>query len=208
LVFLEISLVWTGHGKFRLGRCPEGFGRTSGGRCGDEEEGCDLYLRILALFVLLVCLGCGQTIKNQAPAIPIGPVEDLLIYDTPPSLVSSTPPEYPDGAREVGAEGRVILKLLVLEDGKVGGIQVMESPHPILTERAVAAVANCVFTPAMHKGLPVKATVVMPFVFSLNRSFQRTSVTSEPSQPTSSGAEPTPPPRPEEPPPPASTKQR
>jgi TonB family protein len=158
------------------------------------------------LFLLVVCLGCGQTLKNQEPPIPIGPVEDLLVYDTPPSLLISARPEYPEMAREVGAEGRVLLKVLVLESGKVGAIQVIESPHQILTERAVAAVGNCVFTPAIYKAAPVRATVVMPFVFSLNRSFQRTSVNAE-AEETSSGAVPSEHPRGDEPPVPA-TKQK
>ncbi|HVP57764.1 MAG TPA: energy transducer TonB, partial [bacterium] len=115
---------------------------------------------------------------------------------------------YPDGAREVGAEGRVVLKVLVLETGKVGGIQVMESPHPVLTERAVAAVGRSVFAPAMYKNAPVKATVVMPFVFSLNRSFQRTSVNTEVKEPTTSGAPPVELPQQEPPPVPPSTKQK
>jgi TonB family protein len=183
------------------------FDRRSGSFCGDEEEGCDLNLRTSALFLLVVCLGCGQTLKNQKPPIPVGPVEDLLIYDTPPSLLVSAKPDYPEVAREAGAEGRVLLKVLVLEDGKVGAVQVIESPHQALTERAVAAVGNCVFTPAMYRDAPVRATVVMPFVFSLNRSFQRTSVNTEAQQPSSSGAVPPEPPRRDEPPVPA-TKQK
>ena len=166
-----------------------------------------MNLRTSALFLLVVCVGCGQTLKNQAPAIPVGTVEDLLIYDTPPSLLVSARPEYPEAARDVGAEGRVLLKVLVLEDGKVGAIQVIESPHQVLTERAVSAVGRCVFAPAIYKTAPVKATVVMPFMFSLNRSFQRTSVNTEASDPASSGAVPSePPPREELPVP--SPKQR
>jgi TonB family protein len=155
---------------------------------------------------LALGLGCGYAVKSPQPAIPVGPVEDLLTYDTPPSLVSSARPDYPDIARKVGAEGRVLLKVLVLEDGKVGGIEILESPHQMLTDNAIKAVGACVFAPATSKGAPVKATVVMPFLFSLNNSFMRTSVNAEAQDPTSGAVPPQPPPVNE--PPPRDTKQR
>jgi TonB family protein len=144
-----------------------------------------------ALWVLLsICLGCSQTVKKEDRASLVGVVEDMLTYDQPPTVISSGRPEYPDIARELGAEGRVVLKVLVLEDGKVGAVQILESPHPALTGNAVDAVRRCVFSPARWKGTPVKATVVMPFIFTLDRTFKRTSVTAEPQEPVSSpGAE-------------------
>lgn len=106
-------------------------------------------------------------------------IEDALAYDKPPSVILAQRPEYPDFAREVRAEGRVMLKVLVLEDGTIGGVQVLESSHPLLIDNAVAAVEKTVFSPATLKGVPVKATVVMPFIFSLDPN-ARTSVIEEP----------------------------
>jgi TonB family protein len=106
-------------------------------------------------------------------------LEDALTYDKPPSLVSSQKPEYPDFAREVRAEGRVMLKVLVLEDGSIGAVQVLESSHPLLTDNAIAAVRKTIFSPATLKGVPVRGTVVMPFVFTLDPN-ARTSVIEEP----------------------------
>ena len=148
---------------------------------------------------LALAPGCSQSVRSPQPAIPLGPVGDLLTYDVPPSLVTSARPEYPELAREVGAEGRVILKILVLEDGKIGGIEILESPHPMLTENALKAASACAFAPATSRGLPVRATVVMPFVFSLRGSYKRTSVTSEAEEPNSGAYQPQPP-RIEEPP--------
>jgi len=155
--------------------------------------------RAALLSLLVFGLGCGQALKNQAPPIPVGAVEDLLVYDTPPTLVTPARPDYPEIAREMGAEGRVLLKVLVLESGKVGGIQILESPHQILTDKAIAAAGACVFSPAVSKGVPVKATVMMPFIFSLSTSYTRTSVNTEAEETTSGAVPPELPPE-EEPP--------
>jgi TonB family protein len=129
-----------------------------------------------------------------------GPVADLLDYDSPPTVLSAARPEYPDVAREVRAEGRVMVKVLVLEDGKAGAVEILEASHPLLVNNAIEAVRQTVFAPATLNGVPVRATVVMPFVFSLDRNVTRTSIQVEEAQPMPSpGAEAQEPPRQEEP---------
>lgn len=138
-------------------------------------------MRFKALLLALVALslGCNPTVSEKTSTALVPVLEDALAYDRPPSVVSAERPEYPDFAREVRAEGRVILKVLVLEDGTVGAVQILESTHPLLTDNAVAAVEKTVFSPATLKGVPVRATVVMPFVFSLDPN-ARTSVIEQP----------------------------
>lgn len=140
-----------------------------------------MLLKSAVLAVLAVCLGCGGILVRTENPLVVGAVDDSLNYDRPPTVVTPARPAYPDFAREVRAEGRVILKVLVLEDGKVGAIQVMESSHPLLVDNAVDAVCRSVFSPATRDGIPVAATVVMPFVFSLDPNLIRTSITEEPS---------------------------
>lgn len=144
--------------------------------------------RIGLLVVLAVCLGCGHAFNKDGSADLVREIGDILNYDSPPTIVSAPKPEYPDFARDMGAEGKVLLKVLVLEDGKVGAVQVLESPHPILTGKAIDAVRQSLFAPATLAGQPVKATVVMPFVFRLGRTFSRTSVEEELSDPMAPGA--------------------
>lgn len=156
----------------------------------------------VALCALLAgLLGCSQAsmIRND---IPVGVVADVLDYDKPPTVVSPARPEYPDAAREARAEGRVMVKVLVLENGKAGAAEILESSHPLLINNAIDAVRRTVFAPATLNGVPVKATVVMPFVFNLDRSVTRTSVDVEPAaEPMPSpGSEAQEPPRQEEPP--------
>jgi TonB family protein len=139
-----------------------------------------LLLKSLILAVLSVCLGCGGIlVRSENPLLAVA-VEDALNYDQPPTLVQSARPAYPDFAREVRAEGRVLLKVLILEDGKVGAIQVLESSHPLLVDNAVEAVCHSVFSPAVRNGVPVVGTVVLPYVFSLDPNLIRTSITEEP----------------------------
>lgn len=152
------------------------------------------------MVVLVGLLGCSQTSMTGDRNIVMGTVADVLDYDKPPTVVSPARPEYPDAAREVRAEGRVMVKVLVLEDGKAGAVEILESSHPLLVNNAIEAVRRTVFAPATLKGVPVKATVVMPFVFSLDRNVTRTSIEVESAQPMPSpGVEVQEPPRQEEP---------
>jgi len=154
--------------------------------------------RILLCLIAVALLGCSSAGVKQA-AVPVGIVEDKLAYDQPPVLVSQGRLDYPDAAREASAEGKVLIKVLVLADGKVGAVQVIESSHPLLTDSAVEAGSSSVFKPATLKGVPVQATVVMPFVFNMNRSATKTSLDVEPvDQTPSPGNEAqVPPPQPE-----------
>jgi TonB family protein len=118
------------------------------------------------LFVLTIAVGCSTSFTSKENARLIRRVEDALDYDNPPMLVKAALPEYPDMARQVGAEGRTVLKVLVLEDGSIGGIQILECPNPILVDAAVTSIRASVFAPA-HKGREaVRATMIIPFVFS------------------------------------------
>jgi TonB family protein len=139
-----------------------------------------LLLKSVILLALAVCLGCGGILVRKENPLVVTAVEDAVDYDQPPTLVQSVKPAYPDFAREVRAEGRVLLKALVLEDGSVGAVQVLEATHPMLVDNAVEAVCHSVFSPAVRDGVPVAGTVVMPYVFSLDPNLIRTSVEEEP----------------------------
>ena len=121
-----------------------------------------------ALILLAVAglgVGCGALLTGQEHTEILRQVDDVLDYDTPPMLVQAVRPEYPEVAREVGAEGRVVLKALILEDGQLGGVQIMESPNPILANEAITALRQSVFSPARKGGEPCCGTMVIPFVF-------------------------------------------
>jgi TonB family protein len=110
-------------------------------------------------------VGCGSAFTGQDHSDILGEFDDLLDYDSPPVLVQAVRPAYPEAVRELGAEGEVVLKALILEDGHLGGVEVMESPNPILTTVAVTALRQSLFMPAQKGGEPCCATMLVPFVF-------------------------------------------
>lgn len=74
---------------------------------------------------------------------------------------------YPSLAKKAGIQGRVIVRVLVGEDGKYRKHVVRKSPHEILTEAVEKELPNLEFTPSMQAGKPVKVWVTIPFEFRL-----------------------------------------
>jgi TonB family protein len=118
---------------------------------------------VIALLAAILA-GCGS-LTSRENADLIAEFDDIVDYDRPPVLVNAVSPEYPEIVREVGAEGRVIIKALVLEDGSVGAVQIVEAPNDILANQAITALRKSEFRPAVRDGRPCCATTVVPFVF-------------------------------------------
>ena len=66
-------------------------------------------------------------------------------------------PKYPEEAKKKGVQGAVLLHVLVGETGHVEDISVLQSPDPMLSESALAAVRQWIYTPYVLNG---KATAV------------------------------------------------
>lgn len=78
-------------------------------------------------------------------------------------------PSYPVIARRRGYEGTVLLRVWVLETGKVGKIKLQKSSrHKILDKTALEAVENWIFVPGRRNGEPVSSWVTIPIKFQLN----------------------------------------
>jgi len=91
----------------------------------------------------------------------------------PPSFgaayLNNPAPAYPMSARRMGEQGKVLLKVLVSEDGKAATVQVdRSSGHSKLDEAAVEAVKKWSFVPAKRSNKPMSAYVLVPINFSLN----------------------------------------
>jgi protein TonB len=77
-------------------------------------------------------------------------------------------PLYPESARKAGAQGITLLKLRVLENGKVGEVQIEQSAgHSDLDMAAADAVRRWVFEPARMGKQPVAVWVLLPVKFEL-----------------------------------------
>jgi TonB family protein len=78
-------------------------------------------------------------------------------------------PLYPESARKAGAQGITLLKLRVLENGKVGEVQIEQSAgHPDLDMAAADAVKRWLFEPARMGKQPIAVWVLLPVKFELH----------------------------------------
>jgi protein TonB len=83
-------------------------------------------------------------------------------------LAGNPPPRYPRIARSRGEEGRVLIRVSVLGNGRVGNAEVTKSSgHGSLDRAALKAVERWRFEPALRAGKPVTATLTVPIVFRL-----------------------------------------
>jgi periplasmic protein TonB len=79
-------------------------------------------------------------------------------------------PTYPSTARRLGIQGTALLRVLVLDDGRVGEIQVQKSAgHPDLDRAASDAVKRWRFDPARKGNENVSTWVLLPVEFRLTQ---------------------------------------
>jgi TonB family protein len=90
--------------------------------------------------------------------------------DVKAKITAMPEPPYTREARSVGVQGLVVLKVLVLSDGKLDRIRVVR-PVPFgLTENAVFAACEAKAKPAMKAGQPVAQWVTLEIPFLLAHS--------------------------------------
>jgi len=77
-------------------------------------------------------------------------------------------PSYPSSARRLGVQGTTLLRVHVLDDGRVGDVDVEQSAgHPDLDSAATDAVRRWRFEPARRGTQPVAMWVRLPVEFRL-----------------------------------------
>ena len=101
-------------------------------------------------------------------ATPPSPV----VMDTEPDYkaeyLNNPKPPYPLVARRLGYQGKVVLHVEVLAEGRAGQIQLdSSSGHDILDNAAIQTVRTWRFTPARHLGQPVTQWFLIPINFFL-----------------------------------------
>lgn len=90
--------------------------------------------------------------------------------DTKVQITEKPEPLYTREARRVGVQGFVILKVLLLGDGKLDRIRVVRRLPYGLTENAIRAACEIKFKPAMKDGKPVAQWVALEYGFRLANS--------------------------------------
>jgi protein TonB len=77
-------------------------------------------------------------------------------------------PEYPESARREGREGRVLLRVLVDDQGRTRTVEIKGSSGSDALDRAAAeAIRRWRFHPARHGGRPVESWLRIPVEFRL-----------------------------------------
>jgi protein TonB len=79
-------------------------------------------------------------------------------------------PKYPRLARELGKEGKVVLKLTIDERGRLANVEVVDRAGSGFDEEAVKAVKGSTFIPATRNGKPVTCIARLPIRFELRSS--------------------------------------
>lgn len=88
----------------------------------------------------------------------------------PPSILNKIDPIYPQGTRQAGIEGTVLLKIQILTTGRAGSISVSRSSgNEQLDSAAMAAVNQWSFVPAKDRdsGQAVTCYTTIPISFHL-----------------------------------------
>lgn len=105
----------------------------------------------------------GKT--NTNPASGAG-----VIKSARPDYKINPSPRYPATARRRGYEGEVRLRVYVLENGRVGKIELAKpSGFEVLDETALNAVKDWVFIPGTEDGREIASWVTVPISFRLDK---------------------------------------
>lgn len=104
-----------------------------------------------------------------APPVP-PPVEEPLVEATAyAAYLKNPPPRYPEMALRQGWQGRVVLRVYVLANGRADTVEIRQSSgRKALDEAALAAVREWTFQPARRGAQTVAAWAVVPVEFKLN----------------------------------------
>lgn len=108
-------------------------------------------------------LSNASTAPTAAPTAP--PVENA--GDMSSTMISATPPRYPQESRRLREQGVVLLRVVLGLDGRVSDIRVNKSSgHPRLDQAALSAVRHWRWSPTMRNGTPVivQGLVEIPFI--------------------------------------------
>lgn len=105
--------------------------------------------------------------KNIETPQAYGSTEGSITYATP-RYKENPRPRYPDMARRRGYEGRTLLRVEVLESGRVGRIEIVASSgFDVLDRAALTSVRDWTFVPGTENGNNMRQWVMVPIKFSL-----------------------------------------
>ena len=90
--------------------------------------------------------------------------------DVKAEITARPDPRYTREARRVGVQGVVVLKVLLLANGKLDRVRVVRPVPYGLTENAIRAACEIKFKPAKKAGQEVSEWVTLEYIFRLANS--------------------------------------
>lgn len=112
--------------------------------------------------------------STQAPAAPPAPraaaaEQPVEAPRADAAHLNNAAPPYPSLSRKLNEQGRVVLRIYILADGKVGELSIKQSSgYARLDQAALEAVRNWRFIPAKRGGEPIPYWYTQAISFSLN----------------------------------------
>lgn len=100
------------------------------------------------------------------PTAPSTPPHPSFVSEA--NAVYRVLPVYPPIARQIGAQGPVVLRAVIARDGTVESLHVVSSAHPTLNQAALEAVSQWRFRPYLLNGVAVEveAEITVNFIMS------------------------------------------
>jgi TonB family protein len=127
----------------------------------------EVRARIVALTSLRVEHRRPDAPTGERPANALTETELRAAHGRVPIVLREVKPKYSESALERHVEGTVVLEAVVLPDGWVDGIRVVQSLDPGLDKAAVTALEGWQFAPATMADQPVPAIVTCELTFTL-----------------------------------------
>jgi len=98
------------------------------------------------------------------------PLESVPFHklEVKPKQLHTEVPIYPEACRQVGAEGKLVVKVLVDTLGAASSVEIlMSSGNSLLDQAGKDAASKCRFSPGRQRDRPVPVWVAISFVFKL-----------------------------------------
>lgn len=122
-----------------------------------------------------------QTLPRVVTDAPVSSTAAPVVAPPPPpkqekitqpssgaDYLNNPQPDYPEMAMERGWEGKVLMKVHVLANGKPDSVAVARSSgHDVLDDEAVRTVKNWTFVPGKRGSTPIDGWVTVPISFNL-----------------------------------------
>ena len=118
-----------------------------------------------AIFLVACLASVVIAVAAQEPA----PVYQIGNGVLAPQVLKEVKPSYPPDAMQAGIVGTVRLGCVVLTDGTVGDIRVLEGVDPRLQAEAIEALQQWQFKPGSKDGQPVQVRVEVEIAFTTAR---------------------------------------